>query len=91
MWKYERGMEHVIKNYDVIPLLTKVFAKAFGQVDINQMAIADHGWGPLNRKLLEHSSLCHPNDTFSHLAQILSGLNIENADGIAASVLDWIM
>ncbi len=30
MWKYERGVEHVKRIYDVIPLLTKVFKKAFG-------------------------------------------------------------
>ncbi len=60
-------------------------------MDINQQAIADRGWGPLNRKLLEHSSLCHHNDTFSHSSQTLSGLNIENADGMAASVLDRIV
>ncbi len=30
MWKYEVGMEHVMRNSDVISLLTKVFTMAFG-------------------------------------------------------------
>ncbi len=63
--------------------LPKCLQKAFGQLDINQQAIADCGWGPLNCKILEHPSLCHHKDTLSQSAHEPSGNN-ENAGGMAA-------
>ncbi len=50
-------------------------------MDIDQQAIADHGWGPLNCKFLKHPSLCHQEDTFFHSAHKLSCQNIENSGG----------
>ncbi len=84
-------MESVICHYDVIPLLNKVFHKAFGRVEVNQRAISDRGWGPLNRKLLEHPHLVSDNsfeNNSSQSSNVLLGLNIANAEGMAGLVLD---
>ncbi len=65
---------------------------AFGRIEINHQAITDHGWEPLNRKLLEYP---HPlswkncKSISYHLEP--SSLNVENAEGMAASVIDWIV
>ncbi len=94
LWKYKRGMEQVIRHYDVIPIINKIFHRAFGRVASNQRAISHRGWGPLNRKLLEHPHLVLQkiSDKCSHQSSHkLSGLNIINAEGVAASVLDRIV
>ncbi len=94
LWKNEREMERVICHYDVIPLLNKVFHKAFGRVEVNQRAISDRGWGPLNRKLLEHPHLVSDKsfeNNSSQSSNVLSGLNISNAEGVAGLVLDRIV
>ncbi len=53
--------------------------------------ISDCGWGPLNHKLVEHPSL-HSDETayqaYSPVPSDVSVLNIKNAEGMAASVLD---
>ncbi len=91
--KYNLGMNRTIMNYDVIPLLNRVFEKSFGQKEVNMHAISDREWGPLNRKLVEHPSL-NPDKTadqaYSPVPVDISALNIKNSEGMAASVLDRI-
>ncbi len=41
LWKYERGVECLIRHYDVFPLLKEVFIRAFGQVEVKKQAIFD--------------------------------------------------
>jgi hypothetical protein len=42
---------------DIIPLINRVFHKSFGNINSNLKALADSGWSPPNRKLLEHEEL----------------------------------
>ena len=84
-WKYERELTWAIKHEDIIPFLNDVFPKAFGWKKVNQQAIADQGWNPLNIKLLEHPSIM--NDTKDDFPS----LNLKIADRIGASVLDRII
>jgi len=94
LWKYERWVEGVIWHYDVIPLLNKVFHRAFGQVAINQQAISDHGWGPLNQELPKHPQPVLQKSVerdSSQSSDKLSGLNITIAEGVTVSLLDWVV
>ncbi len=89
VWK---GVEHIITNYNVIPFLNEDFMMAFGQEEVNQQAISDHGWGPLNRKLLEHPHLLSQKCCeFASNHREFSGVNVENAEGMAALVIDRIV
>jgi len=56
-WKYCRGLKHGIQPHDVMPILNKIFHKAFGNLVGNKKAIADQGWFLPICKLLEHSCL----------------------------------
>ena len=56
-WKFERGLPRTINATDIIPLLNLIFQKSYGNIEANKKAVADRGWSPLNRKLLEHPSL----------------------------------
>mmetsp|Transcript_22655 Transcript_22655/g.49064 ORF Transcript_22655/g.49064 Transcript_22655/m.49064 type:complete len:174 (-) Transcript_22655:369-890(-) len=42
---------------DIIPLLNWIFHKSYGDERSNRKAVADRGWYPANRKLLEHKEL----------------------------------
>ncbi len=94
IWKYERGLNQVIQHHDVIPTLNRVFPIAFGRVDVDWRAIADQGWYPLNCKLVKHPGL-HPEepagDAYSINIPVLPDINIENVEGMSASVLDKIV
>ena len=58
LWKYEHPpLSRCIGPEDIIPLVNKIFHKAYGNVPANKKAVADRGWYPANRKLLEHPSL----------------------------------
>ena len=57
VWKYVKTLPRSILPHDIMPLLNTVFHKAFGRIKGNQKAVADQGWYPPNRKLLEHPSL----------------------------------
>jgi len=43
------------KMTDIIPIVNGAFPTSFGWVDKSKKAIADHGWGPLNYALLQHT------------------------------------
>ena len=63
-------------------------------MEVNQRAISDRGWGPLHRKLLEHPHLVSDKGfekNSSQSSNVLLGLNISNAEGVAGSVLDRIV
>ncbi len=54
VWKNEHGLPRAIRAEDVMPLLNKIFFRAYRNVASNKKAIADRGWYPPNCKLLEH-------------------------------------
>ena len=43
LWKYEWGLIRAIKHEDIMPVLSEIFSKAFGQEEINKTAISDQG------------------------------------------------
>ena len=57
VWKSEDGLPRVIFPEDVMPIMNRIFFKAYGNEKNNRRATAEHGWFPPNRKLLEHPSL----------------------------------
>ncbi len=64
---------------------------AFGRVEVNKQTISHGGWEPLNRMLLEHQHLLLQKSCDIAYPYKPSGLNVENAEGIAASVIDRIV
>ena len=66
-----------------MPLLKRIFHKAYGDVANNKRAVSVHGWYPPNMKLLKHTFLC--TDVHTQLTQI----KVE--DGLAGSVLNQIL
>ncbi len=72
-------LDCVICHYNVIPLINTVFPTVSGQVYVNQRAIANCGWGPLNQKHVEHPNLYAVEP--AALAYFLDGEN--NALGVS--------
>ena len=73
-----------------MPLLNKIFFRAYGNVAANKKAVADRGWYPPNRKLLEHPSLTVQQKSNNSInAVTLPCLNVET--GLAGSVIDRII
>ena len=68
-----------------------IFQKAFGCEEINKAAIADRGWNPLNRKLLEHPSIASKMEDVSSPNDVLPNLNFVDPNGIGVSVLEHIV
>jgi len=56
-WKFERNLPRAIRPEDVMPLLNKIFYKAYDNLANNKKACSVRGWFPPNRKLLDHPSL----------------------------------
>ena len=66
-----------------MPLLNKIFYKAYNNITNNKKAVAVRGWYPPNMKLVEHPSLVPEPITQE------ADINVE--DGLAGSVLDRIL
>ncbi len=65
LWKYKHLLPCTLSPTDIIPLLNKIFRESYGNGSGNLKAIADRGWSPVDRKLLEHPSLL--GDTVVHM------------------------
>ena len=78
-WKTQHNFRCSIDPEDIMPLVNKIFHKSYGNVNANLKAVADRGWYPANRKLLDHPSLHTVED-------VPPTLNVE--DGMGASILD---
>ena len=63
-YKIELGLPGQLERYEIIPLLNESWANSFGKVSSNITAIADRGWNPLNRCLLDHHEIVR---TVTHL------------------------
>ena len=87
----------------IIPLINRVFHNSYGRINSNLKAVADRGWNPLNRKLLEHKELIDDSapviehslteSTPNSSAQSTSNssrqsINLNIHEGMAATVLD---
>ena len=81
MWKSEHGLPRAIRPEDVMPIMNRIFFKAYGNQKNNCKATAESGWFPPNRKLLEHPSLAP--------MQKETLLNVE--EGLAGSILDRLL
>ena len=77
VWKTEHGLPRAICPEDVMPIMNRIFFKAYGYEKNNRKATAEHGWFPPNRKLVEHPSLVRK--------QKETVLNVD--EGFAGSIL----
>ncbi len=62
-----------------MPIMNKIFFKAYGNEKNNKKGTADRGWYPPNRKLLEHPSFVvqpEHNQNYSSMPT-LPALNVE--------------
>ena len=55
--KFRSCQTQTVTRYEIVPCLTESFQKSYARVTSNLKAICDHGWFPLNRKLLDHPTL----------------------------------
>ena len=76
-FKFDLLLPRQIHATDIIPLLNKVFHKSYDDVASNLKAVADRGWYPANRKLLEHPDLT--DDTAKSLTVDTAETAIEDA------------
>jgi hypothetical protein len=92
-WKYLNNLPHAIRPEDVMPLMNKIFHKAFNNVANNKKAVAVRGWYPPNMALLEHPSLIADKNINpppqSGLLPTCSDINVEG--DLAGSVLGKIL
>ena len=103
VWKSINCLPCTIGPTDIIPLINRVFQKAYGSINSNLKALADRGWNPPNRKLLEHKELIddsapviqHALTTSTHNSDVHStsnssgqSINLNIHEGMAATVLD---
>ena len=56
-YKGDFNLELKITQEDVMPLLNRIFEKAYGRVESNLRALSDRGWNPPNRNLLDNPDL----------------------------------
>ena len=76
-FKFDLLLPRQLHATDIIPLLNKVFHKSYDDVASNLKAVADRGWYPANRKLLEHPDLT--DDTAKSLTVDAAETAIEDA------------
>ena len=57
LFKIRLGFPPTITKTNIVPLCNRVFAKFFAEVNLNQHAIADRGWNPLNRALIFNTEI----------------------------------
>ena len=50
-------MKPTIEAYEIIPLVNYAWANSFSRNQTNRAAIAEQGWGPLNRNLMLDKTL----------------------------------
>jgi hypothetical protein len=96
VYKITHCLPSAIGPNDIIPLINRVFHKSFGSVNSNPKALADRGWNPPNRKLLEHKKLIDDSispivdntltEETSNSSERSISVNIHQ--GLAATVLD---
>ena len=98
-WKFDNAQARTLCPTDVMPLMNKIFHKSYDSVSANKKAVADRGWFPANRKLLEYIALL--DDTIASPENTTTGTEASNStastitlnieDGKRAIVLDLII
>jgi hypothetical protein len=99
VWKGINCLPCTIGPTDIIPLINRIFHNSYGSINSNLNALADPGWNPPNRKLLEHKELI--DDSVAPITENLlteaTSNNLEQHNilnihqGMAATVLDWMI
>ena len=52
IFKVSMGISMTVAPTDIIPIVNHAWDRSFAKIDTNKKAIAERGWGPLNRALL---------------------------------------
>ena len=55
--KERRHAAFAVKKEDIVDLVSKAWDESFAHIAINQKAVAEQGWGPLNYNLLLHPEI----------------------------------
>ena len=74
VWKSINCLPLTIGPTDIIPLVNRIFHKSYGSINSNLKALADRGWNPPNRKLLEHKELI--DDSLNQLGRTHSPMQL---------------
>ena len=56
-WKFSNALPSTIPHTDVMPLINRIFHRAYNNKQNNLKAMCERGWFPPNRALLNHSML----------------------------------
>ena len=95
VWKDEHRS---IRPEDVMPILNKIFYKAYNNIKNNKKALAVRGWYPPSMKLLDHPSLSSETQTATQTPASSSNINampalpvLNTDEGYAATVLDRLL
>ena len=100
VWKSIHSLPCTIGLTDIIPLINRTFNKSYGSVTSNLKAIADCGWNPPNRKLMEHKELIDdsvapivdetetPSNAVTTYMHAESSITLSIQEGMAGTVLD---
>ena len=89
----------VIKNKQVIPLINDIWDQTFGNKENAMKAIADRGWYPANRMLLDHPDLKKkeilntPSPNELPVDNVCNAINLENevASKVMTKIVDEFM
>ena len=84
-FKRDNGLPCTISADDIIPLVNKIFHKAFGNQAASKTAIAERGWFPPNRVLLNHTSLQQDNEEAS------ASKRVNTEEGFLSATLDKLL
>ena len=81
-----------------MPILNKIFYKAYNNIANNKKALAVRGWYPPSMKLLDHPSLSSETQTATQTPASSSNINampalpvLNTGEGYAATVLDRLL
>ena len=86
-WKYDHDLPSSINPTDIIPLLNKMFHRAYNNKAANKKAVCDRGWFPPNCVLINHPALM--DDITPKPTPTVDDLN--TSEGMGATVLNRVI
>mmetsp|Transcript_8799 Transcript_8799/g.12803 ORF Transcript_8799/g.12803 Transcript_8799/m.12803 type:complete len:342 (+) Transcript_8799:694-1719(+) len=55
--KGQLGLPMRVERHDIVGIVHRAWLKSFANIETNKQAVADRGWNPLTRNLLDHPEL----------------------------------